>query len=213
MTTTTTTRGGAWLIEEATEPIFTPERLSDEHRLIKQTADEFVDTEVRPALERLEQKDWALVRTLIQRSGELGLLGTDVPEALGGVELDKVSAIVVGEAVGRAASFATTFGAQTGLAITPLLCFGSEELKAKYVPGLVSGDILGAYALSESGSGSDALGAKARATRQPDGSFVLNGEKMWITNGGFADLFIVFAKVVDERGEHFTAFIVERAFA
>ncbi len=209
MTTTTTTRGGAWLIEEATEPIFTPERLSDEHRLIKQTADEFVDTEVRPALERLEQKDWALVRTLIQRSGELGLLGTDVPESLGGVELDKVSAIIVGESVGHTASFATTFGAQTGLAITPLLCFGSDELKAKYVPGLVSGEILGAYALSESGSGSDALGAKARATRQPDGSFVLNGEKMWITNGGFADLFIVFAKV---DGEQFTAFVVERSF-
>ena len=110
MTTTTTTRGGAWLIEDATEPIFTPERLSDEHRLIKQTADEFVDTEVRPALERLEQKDWALVRTLIQRSGELGLLGTDVPESLGGVELDKVSAIIVGESVGHTASFATTFG-------------------------------------------------------------------------------------------------------
>ena len=209
MTTTTTTRGGAWLIEEATEPIFTPERLSDEHRLIKQTADEFVDTEVRPALERLEQKDWALVRTLIRRSGELGLLGTDVPESLGGVELDKVSAIIVGESVGHTASFATTFGAQTGLAITPLLCFGSDELKAKYVPDLVSGAILGAYALSESGSGSDALGAKARATRQPDGSFVLNGEKMWITNGGFADLFIVFAKV---DGEQFTAFVVERSF-
>jgi alkylation response protein AidB-like acyl-CoA dehydrogenase len=209
MTTTTTTRGGAWLIEDATEPIFTPERLSDEHRLIKQTADEFVDTEVRPALERLEQKDWALVRTLIQRSGELGLLGTDVPESLGGVELDKVSAIIVGESVGHTASFATTFGAQTGLAITPLLCFGSDELKAKYVPGLVSGAILGAYALSESGSGSDALGAKARAARQPDGSFVLNGEKMWITNGGFADLFIVFAKV---DGEQFTAFVVERSF-
>jgi len=209
MTTTTTTRGGAWLIEEATEPIFTPERLTDEHRLIKQTADEFVDTEVRPALERLEQKDWALVRTLIRRSGELGLLGTDVPESLGGVELDKVSAIIVGESVGHTASFATTFGAQTGLAITPLLCFGSDELKAKYVPDLVSGAILGAYALSESGSGSDALGAKARATRQPDGSFVLNGEKMWITNGGFADLFIVFAKV---DGEQFTAFVVERSF-
>jgi alkylation response protein AidB-like acyl-CoA dehydrogenase len=208
MTTTTATRGGAWLIEEATDPIFTPEKLSDEHRLIKQTADEFINSEVRPALEKLEQKDWALVRTLIKRSGQLGLLGTDVPESLGGVELDKAAAIVVGESVGHAASFATTFGAQTGLAITPLLCFGSDELKQKYVPGLVSGDILGAYALSESGSGSDALGAKARATRQPDGSFVLNGEKMWITNGGFADLFIVFAKV---DGEQFTAFVVERS--
>ena len=154
-----------------------------------------------PALDRLEQKDWTLARALVRRSGDLGLLGTDVPEAFGGVELDKVSSIVVGEAVGRAASFATTFGAQTGLAITPLLCFGTEEQKQRYLPGLVSGEIIGAYALSESGSGSDALGAKARGSAQPDGSFVLSGEKMWITNGGFADLFIVFAKV-DARAVH-----------
>ena len=207
--TITTTRGGAWLIEEATEPIFTPERLSDEHRLIRQTAEEFVASEVLTVLDQLEQKDWALARALVRRSGDLGLLGTDVPEAYGGVELDKVSSIVVGEAVGQASSFATTFGAQTGLAITPLVCFGTEEQKQRYLPGLVSGEIVGAYALSESGSGSDALGAKARATRQADGSFVLSGEKMWITNGGFADLFIVFAKV---DGELFTAFLVERSF-
>ena len=160
-------------------------------------------------VDQLEQKDWTLARALVRRSGDLGLLGTDVPEAYGGVELDKVSSIVVGEAVGRAASFATTFGAQTGLAITPLLCFGTEEQKQRYLPGLVSGEIIGAYALSESGSGSDALGAKARATRQADGSFVLSGEKMWITSGGFADLFIVFAKV---DAELFTAFLVERSF-
>ena len=210
MTTMTTVRGGAWLIEEATEPVFTPERLSDEHKLIRQTADEFIASEVLPALERLEQKDWALARALVRRAGDLGLLGTDAPESFGGVELDKISSIVVGEAVGRAASFATTFGAQTGLAITPLLCFGTEEQKQRFLPGLVSGEILGAYALSESGSGSDALGAKARAVRQPDGSFVLSGEKMWITNGGFADLFIVFAKV---DAELFTAFLVERSLA
>ena len=166
--------------------------------------------EVAPVLDRLEQKDWALARRLVERCGELGLLGTDVPEALGGVALDKVASIVVGEAVGRVASFATTFGAQSGLAITPLLCFGTEEQQQRYVPRLVTGELIGAYALSESGSGSDALGAKARATRQPDGSFSLSGEKMWITNGGFADLFIVFAKV---DGEQFTAFIVERGFA
>ena len=160
-------------------------------------------------LERLEQKDWALARALVRRSGELGLLGTDVPEQYGGVELDKVSAIVVSEAVGRSASFATTFGAQTGLAITPLLCFGTEDQKQRFLPGLVSGETVGAYALSESGSGSDALGAKTRAASQPDGSFVLSGEKMWITNGGFADLFVVFAKV---DGEQFTAFLVERIF-
>jgi alkylation response protein AidB-like acyl-CoA dehydrogenase len=118
-------------------------------------------------------------------------------------------AIVVGESMGRSASFATTFGAQTGLVITPIQCFGTPEQKARYLPGLVSGEAVGAYALSESGSGSDALGARARATRVPDGSFTLSGEKMWITNGGFADIFIVFAKV---DGEQFTAFIVERGF-
>ena len=215
MTTTTTARGGTWLIEDApADSIFTPEKLSDEHRLISQTADEFMTNEVLPAIERLEQKDWALARQLVRRAGELGLLGTDVPEAFGGVGLDKVASILVGEAAGRAASFATTFGAQTGLAITPLLCFGTDAQKAQYLPRLVSGEMVGAYALSESGSGSDALGAKARAIRQPDGSFRLSGEKMWITNGGFADLFIVFAKVAADAGEGaFTAFLVERAFA
>jgi alkylation response protein AidB-like acyl-CoA dehydrogenase len=214
MTTTATVRGGSWLIEDAAgEGIFTPEQLSDEHRLIGQTADEFVTQEVLPAIDRLEQKDWTLARQLVRRAGELGLLGTDVPESLGGVDLDKVSSIVVGEAVGRSASFATTFGAETGLAITPLLCFGTEEQKSQYLPRLVSGEWVGAYALSESGSGSDALGAKARATRLPDGSFSLSGEKMWITNGGFADLFIVFAKVIGDGGDGaFTAFLVERTF-
>src|SRR5919109_2051716 len=212
MTTTTTlaAKGGAWLIEEAApESVFTPERLTEEHRLIGQTANEFMTAEVLPAIERLEEKDWALARTLVRRCGDLGLLGTDVPEALGGVALDKVSSVIVGEAMGRAASFATTFGAQTGLAITPLLCFGTDDQQKRYLQKLVSGEMVGAYALSESGSGSDALGAKTRATRQPDGGFRLSGEKMWITNGGFADLFIVFAKV---GGEEFTAFLVERGF-
>jgi alkylation response protein AidB-like acyl-CoA dehydrogenase len=206
----TVAKGGAWLIEDATrEGVFTRERLTDEHRLIEQTAEEFVTNEVMPAIDKMEAKDWALARRLVKRCGELGLLGADVAEAYGGVGLDKVSAIIVGEAVGRSASFATTFGAQTGLAITPLICFGTEAQKQKYLPGLVSGATVGAYALSESGSGSDALAARAKAARQPDGSFVLNGEKMWITNGGFADFFVVFAKV---DGTDFTAFLVERAF-
>jgi len=217
MTTTTAARGGAWLTEDAQHgSVLTPERLSEEHRLIARTADEFIDKEVLPVLDRLEGKDWALARALIARAGELGLLGTDVPEALGGVDLDKAAAIVVGESAGRCASFATTFGAQTGLAVTPILCFGTDDQKRRYVPRLVSGELIGAYALSESGSGSDALSARARAVRQADGSFLLTGEKMWITNGGFADLFIVFARVVDEaaaagQGE-FTAFLIERAF-
>ncbi len=210
MATETLVRGGSWLIEDAAaDGVFTRERLNDEQKMIGQSAEEFITKDVIPATERLESKDWAFARELVRRAGELGLLATDVPDGYGGLDLDKVSSVVVGEAVGRAASFATTFGAQTGLAITPILCFGTEEQKQKYLPGLVSGETIGAYALSESGSGSDALGARARATKQPDGSFVLSGEKMWITNGGFADLFIVFAKV---DGEAFSAFIVERAF-
>jgi alkylation response protein AidB-like acyl-CoA dehydrogenase len=206
-------RGGSWLIEDTPlESVFTPERLSDEHRLIGQTADEFMTNEVLPAIEQLEQKDWQLARRLVARAGELGLLGTDVPDEFGGVGLDKVASILVGEAMGRSASFATTFGAQTGLAITPILCFGTEAQKEKYLAKLVNGELVGAYALSESGSGSDALGAKAKAIRQPDGSFAISGEKMWITNGGFADLFIVFAKVVGDGPDAFTAFLVERGF-
>ncbi len=213
MTTVTTVRGGSWLIEDTpVESVFTPERLSDEHRLIGQTADEFMTNEVLPALEQLEQKDWQLARRLVARAGELGLLGTDVSDEFGGVGLDKVASILVGESMGRSASFATTFGAQTGLAITPILCFGTDAQKQKYLAKLVDGELVGAYALSESGSGSDALGAKARATRQPDGSFTISGEKMWITNGGFADLFIVFAKVVGDGQDAFTAFLVERGF-
>ena len=211
MTTATATSvhtGGAWLIgDTAPGSMLTPERLTEEHRLIDQTVSQFVATEVMPSHDQLEQKDWNLARTLLRRCGELGFLGTDVPELYGGLALDKAASSVVGGRIGQSGSFASTFGVQTGLAIMPIRCFGTKAQKEKYLPGLVSGETVGAYCLSESGSGSDALAAKTRADRQPDGSFVLNGEKMWITNGGFADLFIVFAKV---DGEQFTAFIVER---
>ena len=202
--------GIEWLFRE-TQPgeVFTPERLSDEHRLIGQTAAEFVAKEVAPALPELEHKNWQKARELVARAGDLGLIGVDVPEDVGGIGSDKAAAVMVGEAVGEAASFATTFGAQTGLAIIPILCFGTPAQRQKYLPRIVSGEIIGAYCLSESGSGSDALSARAKAVRQADGSWVLNGEKMWITNGGFADVFIVFAKV---DGEQFSAFIVERGF-
>jgi alkylation response protein AidB-like acyl-CoA dehydrogenase len=210
MSVTERPRGGAWLAEAAAPgSTFTPEQLTDEHRLIRQTADEFVENEVLPHNDRLERKDWAFVRELVRHCGELGLLGTDVPEALGGLGLDKISSLIVSESVGRLASWGVTFGGQTGLSITPLLCYGTPGQKARYLPRLVSGELVGAYALSETGSGSDALGARCRAARQADGSFSLNGEKMWITNGGFADIFTVFAKV---DGEHFTAFLVERSF-
>jgi len=212
MTTATTPskKGGAWLVEEsAPADVMTPGRLTDEHRMIAQTAVEFISKEVLTVLDRLEQKDWALARDLVRQCGELGLIATDVPERFGGLDLDKTAAVVVAEGIGLSASFATTFGGQTGLAIMPLLMYGTEGQKAKYLPGLASGELVGAYALSESGSGSDALSARTRATRQPDGSYRLSGEKMWITNGGFADLVIVFAKI---DGEAFTAFIVERGF-
>ena len=203
-------KGGSWLLEDV-EPseVFTPEKLSDEHRLMAQTTDEFIDTEVLPNLDRLETKDWELARTLIRRCGELGLLGTNVPEEYGGLDLDKVSSLIVAERIARSASFATTYGGQANLCILPIVLFGTEAQKQKYLPKLVAGELVGAYALSESGSGSDALAARTRATRAPDGSWTLNGEKMWITNGGFADVIIVFGKV---DGEHFTAFIVEKSF-
>src|SRR6476469_10900343 len=201
-------RGGEWLLQP-TDPasVFTPEQLSEEHRLIAQTVSDFVSNEVLPALDQLEQKDWGLARDLVRRAGALGLLGVDAPEEYGGVQLDKITSMVVSERMSRSASFGATFGAQANLTVLPLVLFGTEAQKQKYLPRLLSGELIGAYCLSEPGSGSDALGARTRATRQPDGSFVLNGEKMWITNGGFADLFVIFCKV---DGDQFTALLVER---
>ena len=200
--------GGGWLIADTSASrVFTPERCNDEHRLIAQATREFVAQEVLPGLERMDQKDWKHVRYLLRQCGKLGLLGIDASEAYGGVELDTPAAVVVAEGLAASASFGATYGAQCNLAIIPLLFFGTDAQRSRYLPRLVSGETVGAYALSESGSGSDALNAKTHAARLPDGSFVLNGEKLWITNGGFADLFIVFAKV---NNEQFSAFIVER---
>jgi alkylation response protein AidB-like acyl-CoA dehydrogenase len=209
-TTATILRGGEFLIHSTDAgDVFTPERLTEEHTLIGRTAQEFVDNEILPKLDQLEEKDWTLARALVKQGAELGLLGVDVPEAYGGLGLDKVTSLVVSEKLARSASFGATFGAHANLTIVPLVLFGTDAQKRKYLPTLLSGEAIGAYGLSESGSGSDALGARTKATRQADGSFVLNGEKMWITNGGFADLFVVFAKV---DGEQFTAFLVERGF-
>src|SRR5262245_51290129 len=179
-------RGGEWLLQSVDAgTVFTPERLTEEHRLIARTSDEFVDNEVLPELGRLEQKDWDLARKLVRRSGELGLLSIDVPEAHGGLGLDKVTSLVVSERIARSASFGAALGASGNLTIVPLVLFGTDAQKRKYLPKLMTAEIIGAYALSETGSGSDALGARTRAARQADGSFLLNGEKMWITNGGF----------------------------
>src|SRR3954454_22526518 len=211
MATTTDTailRGGEFLLQASdASSVFTPEQLTEEHRLIGRTAQEVVDNEILPLLDRLEEKDWNLARELVKKGADLGLLGVDVPEAYGGLGLDKATSLVVSEKLARSASFGATFGAHAHLTIVPLMLFGSEAQKQKYLPRLLSGEIIGAYGLSETGSGSDALGARTKATRQPDGSFLLNGEKMWITNGGFADLFVVFAKA---DGDQFTAFLVER---
>jgi alkylation response protein AidB-like acyl-CoA dehydrogenase len=203
-------RGGSWLFEDNRSCLmFSPERLTDEHRLIAKTADEFVTAEVVPALDRLESKDWALCRALVKRCGELGLLGIAAPEEYGGLDLDKASSLVVVERIARSASFGTAFGAQVNLCILPLVLFGTADQKSRYLPRLIGGDIIGAYALSESGAGSDALAGQTRAARQDDGSWLLNGAKMWISNGGFADLFVAFAKA---DGDQFTAFLVERSY-
>jgi alkylation response protein AidB-like acyl-CoA dehydrogenase len=209
-TTVTTQRGGSWLLEDSPQnDTFTPERMTEEQRLIDQTAREFVANEVVEHNAQLETKDWDLARRLLERCGDLGLLGTDVPETYGGISLDKVSSAIIASRLGQSGSFSTTFGAQTGLAILPIRTFGTEDQKQRYLPKLVTGEWVGAYCLSESGSGSDALGAKTRAVRLEDGSYSLTGEKMWVSNGGFADLYVVFAKV---DGEQFTAFLVERGF-
>tara|TARA_B100001123_G_scaffold450778_1_gene623691 strand:- start:70643 stop:72430 length:1788 start_codon:yes stop_codon:yes gene_type:complete len=203
-----TSGGGNWLFETLTaNSFFTPERMTEEHHLIDLTTKEFVDNEVSPNNKHLEQKDWDLARRLLRRCGDLGILGTDVSETYDGVLMDKVSSAIIASRLGQSGSFSTTFGAQTGIAILPIALFGTNEQKQKYLPKLVSGECVGAYCLSESGSGSDALGAKTKATPQSDGTFLLTGEKMWISNGGFADLYVVFAQV---DGNKFSAFLVER---
>lgn len=205
-------KGGAFLIENRTaSEVFTPEDLSEEQRMIGDTTREFVDNEVQPQIPAMENHAWEVARELVQKAGELGLLGASIPEEYGGLELDQTSGVVIAENIGRAGGFGTTFGAQTSIGLLPILYFGSEELKQKWIPRIVSGEVITAYCLSEAGSGSDALGAKANAKLSEDGSeYVLNGEKMWISNGGFADVYVVFAKVDGEK-EKFSAFVVERS--
>lgn len=205
-------KGGSFLIEqrEAGE-IFTPEDLTEEQRMIGETTREFIDTEVRPNIVEMEKHNWQLARDLIAKAGELGLLGATISEEYGGLELDQTTGVIVAENMGRSSGFGVTFGAQTSIGLLPILYFGSEELKQKWIPRIVSGEIVTAYCLSEAGSGSDALGAKCNAKLSEDGEhYILNGEKMWISNGGFADVFIVFAKVDGDK-KKFSAFVVERS--
>jgi alkylation response protein AidB-like acyl-CoA dehydrogenase len=202
-------KGGEFLIEERTPAeVFTPEDFTEEHRMIAETTRQFVDNEVSPHIDELEKHDWKLARELIKKAADLGLIGANIPEEYGGLGLDQTSGALVGENIGRSASFATTLGAESGIGLLPIIYFGTEAAKEKYLPKIAAGELITAYALTEAGSGSDAMAAKATAKLSTDGThYILNGEKMWITNGGFADIFIVFAKV---DGDKFSAFIVER---
>ena len=199
------------LEERRPDEVFTPEDFTEQHQMIGQTAEEFAVNEIVPNIEKMEHKDFSVTRELLKKAGELGLSSVEIPEAYGGLEMDKVTAAIIADHIAKYAGFATTWGGHTGIGTLPIVYFGTEEQKKKYLPRLGAGEIVGAYALSEASSGSDALNCRARAELSKDGKhYVLNGEKMWITNAGFADLFTVFAKV---DGEKFTAFLVEKTFA
>jgi len=202
-------KGGAFLIEELTPlEVFTPEDFNEEHRMIAETTRQFMDNEVVPHIDDLEKHDWKLSRELIKKAADLGLIGANIPEEYGGLGLDQTSGALIGENIGRSASFATTLGAESGIGLLPLVYFGTDAAKEKYLAKIAAGEVVTAYALTEAGSGSDAMAAKATARLSEDGThYVINGEKMWITNGGFADIFVVFAKV---DGDKFSAFMVER---
>jgi len=202
-------KGGSFLIEERTpEEIFTPEDFTEEHRMIADTTRQFVDNEVNPHIDELEKHNWKLSRELVGKAAELGLIGANIPEEYGGLGLDQTSGALVGENIGRSASFATTLGAESGIGLLPIIYFATEQAKQKYLPKIAAGELITAYALTEAGAGSDAMAGKATARLSEDGKeYILNGEKMWITNGGFADIFIVFAKL---DGDKFSSFIVER---
>ncbi|WP_459865464.1 acyl-CoA dehydrogenase family protein [Calditerricola yamamurae] len=205
-------KGASFLIEDVDpQAVFTPEDFTEEQRMIASTTEEFVENEVLPVLARIEQDhDFDTSVALMRKAGELGLLGGDVPEAYGGLGLNKISTTVITEKFARAGSFSLTYGAHVGIGSLPIVFFGTEAQKRKYLPDLAAGKKIAAYALTEPGSGSDALGAKTTATLSADGKYyILNGEKQWITNAGIADVFIVYAKV---DGDKFSAFIVERAF-
>jgi alkylation response protein AidB-like acyl-CoA dehydrogenase len=204
-------RGGGFLTEESTsDDVFTPEDLSEEQVMIRDMTEQFVEDEVLPQVEKIEHKDWNVTVSLLKRCGELGLLGIEVPERYGGENLDKVSSMIVAEKMARVASFAVSYGGHSGIGTLPIVYFGKEEHKRKYLPLLCKAEKISAYALSESSSGSDALSAKTNAVRSSDGThWILNGEKMWITNSAFADLFITFAQA---DGKQFSCFIIEKDY-
>lgn len=200
--------GGSFLITEtAPSDVFTPEDLNEEQRLVRQTVRDFAERELVPNLAAIEGKDWALTRRLLRTLGEMGILGIEVPAAFGGSELDRITAIVVAEELSWG-SFGVTVGAHTGIGMEPIVFFGTAEQRARYLPKMVHGELIGAYALTEPTAGSDAMSIRTRAARAADGGWVLNGAKQFISNAAFADVFTVFAKV---DGEQHSAFIVERS--
>ncbi|VDG98969.1 Acyl-CoA dehydrogenase, short-chain specific [Lysinibacillus sphaericus] len=214
MTETTTNeliKGGAFLTEDITpDRVFTPEDFSDEQKMIAKTAEDYVKNEVLPVVDKLENHEFEHSVKLLKSAGDLGLLGADVPEEYDGLGLDKISSALISEKLAIAGGFSITHGAHVGIGTLPIVLFGNEEQKKKYLPNSVAGDKISAYALTEPGSGSDALGAKTTAKLNAAGThYVLNGEKQWITNAGFADVFVVYAKI---DGDKFSAFIVEREF-
>jgi len=205
----TTATGGAFLIEACgAHRIFTPEDFSDEQRLFHKTALDFIHHEVLPRSREIEAKKEGLIPNLLRKAGEVGLLSVEIPENYGGLGLDVATSMLVAEAIAKQGSFSVSIGAHVGIGSLPIVYFGNEVQKAKYLPKINTGEILTAYALTEPGSGSDALGAKTKAVLNPEGThYILNGAKQWITNAGFAGLFTVFAKI---DGEKFTAFLVTR---
>ncbi|MBL4984944.1 acyl-CoA dehydrogenase family protein [Bacillus safensis] len=204
-------KGGSFLIDETNyEHIFTPEDFSDEHQMIGKTTEDYILQDVVPHIDQIENHEFEHSVRLLKKAGELGLLGADVPEEFGGLGLDKISSAIITEKFARAGSFSLSYGAHVGIGSLPIVLFGNQAQKETYLPGLASGETIAAYALTEPGSGSDALGAKTTAVLNEAGThYVLNGEKQWITNSAFADVFVVYAKI---DGEHFSAFIVEKDF-
>jgi alkylation response protein AidB-like acyl-CoA dehydrogenase len=204
-------KGGSFLLESPLpQDVFTPADLTDDQKLIGQTAEEFVTKEVMPLVKELENKKPGLMAEMVRKGAELGIMSGGIPEEYGGAGLDKIATTVLTEKLSIYGGFAVTHGAHAGIGTLPIVYFGTEEQKKKYLPKLASAEMIGAYCLSEPQAGSDAQNSLTRAELNKEGThYVLNGQKMWITNGGFADLYIVFAKV---DGEKFTAFIVERAF-
>jgi alkylation response protein AidB-like acyl-CoA dehydrogenase len=205
-------KGGEFLIKESkAEDVFIPEEFNEEQRMMLQMCNDFLEQEIFDKLDRIDALEEGLMPSLLDKSGELGLLGLTVPEELGGLGKDFISGMLITEGLGAGHSFAVAFAAHTGIGTLPILYYGNEEQKKKYIPKLASGEWKACYCLTEPGSGSDANSGKTKATLSPDGKhYILNGQKMWITNGGFADVFTVFAKI--DNDENLSAFIVEKSF-